>query len=109
MELGNVNDYWAGWFVGNFDPVFFHSREVEISLKRLRQGEIEPRHYQVTATEISLIVSGHCRIGDTFLGPNEILKIEPNVTADFEAITDVVIVAIKFPSIPNDKRLGEPN
>ena len=108
MDVHNLDDFWGGWFVGAFYPSLGNSPHFEVAVKRFSAGEREPKHYQVEATEITVIVSGHCRIGDNQLGPNEIIRIAPLETADFEALTDVVLVAVKFPSLANDKRLTEP-
>ena len=76
---------------------------------RYAKGDREELHFQIQSVEFSLIVEGRCRIGDIELGPNEILRIEPLEAADFEALTDVVLVAVKVPSIPEDKKLGAAN
>ena len=56
--------------------------------------------------EVTLIVSGQARMGNEMLNPDDIILIEPGEKYDFEALTDVVLVAIKTPSIPNDKELA---
>lgn len=107
METSHLGEYWSGWFVGDFSPTFLRSDQVEVALKHFSKGDTEPRHYQLTATEISLVVSGRCRIGEIELGPDEMLKIYPMESADFEALTDVTLVAVKIPSTQGDKRLGD--
>ena len=108
MKKANVDDYLGGWFIGGFEPAMLATDAFEVGYKRYTAGDTEPVHYQLTATEFTLVISGRCRIGDIELGPGEILEIGPNEAAGFLALEDVTLIAIKTPSIPSDKRLGEP-
>lgn len=108
MNKSHVNDYWGGWFIGNFEPSLLATGAFEVGYKRYSPGDTEPVHYQLTATEYTLVVSGRCRLGGVELGPGDIMEIGPNEPAGFEALEDVILVAIKTPSIPSDKRVGTP-
>ncbi len=96
----------GGWFLGAFRPSLLHTDEFEVCIKRYLKGDVEPVHHQLTATEFTYVISGRCRIGDVELVADDIIEIPPLVSADFEALTDVVLVAVKTPSKPDDKRLG---
>jgi len=109
MQIQNIEDFVGGWFIGNFEPTLLSNKYFEISVKRFKQGDVEPIHYQLEAIEFTVIISGSCRIGNLVLGPNEILQVDPFEAVDFEALTDVVLVAVKTPSLPRDKALGVPN
>ena len=109
MERRNVVGYVGGWFIGDFVPTMLATRDFEVCIKRYSTGDREPLHFQLLATEFTLVISGRCRIGAYMLGPDDVLRIDPLEAADFEALTDVVLVAIKTPSISSDKRLGEPD
>ena len=109
MEVFRVADFVGGWFLGNFTPTLEATPDVEVCIKRYTAGTTEPVHYQRVSTEYTLVVSGRCRIGDFTLGPDEILQIPPGEAAGFEALDDVVLVAIKTPSRPDDKVLGVPS
>ena len=106
MRIDKLVDMRLGWFIGNFTPSVYKSEHFEASVKYFKPGDREPRHYQKIATEITGIISGEARIDGLHLGPGDIITIEPNESADFEAISDVSLVAIKFPSIPSDKVLS---
>lgn len=105
MELEKLSNFFGGWFIGNFYPSMLQTDSFEVSVKRFCKGDKEALHHQLSATEFTLIVSGECRIGNHLLSQDEIIRIDPFESADFEAITDVVLVAIKTPSIPLDKVL----
>lgn len=100
-----IEDFVGGWFVGNFVPSLLPNDQVEVSVKYFPQGSREDPHYQLTATEWTVIISGECQIGDVRLGPGEIIEIPPLEVAGFEAFSDVSLVAVKSPSLPSDKAL----
>ena len=105
MKRHAIENFVGGWFIGNFSPSLHSNSYFEVCLKRYPKGSTEPSHYQKLATEYTVIISGTCRVGTSEFGPNEIIEIEPGESAGFEALQDVVLVAIKVPSIPDDKVL----
>lgn len=106
MRTFRLENFWGGWFVGNFEPSIINSPGFEVCVKRFSAGDTEPLHYQMVAWEITAVISGSCVIGDRELGPDDIILIEPGESADFRALTDCVVVAVKSPSVPCDKHLG---
>ena len=106
MQRVNLGDYLGGWLVGNFQPALAQTEEFEFAVKYFKEGDNEQRHYQVTAYELSVVVSGSCRIGEVSLQAGEALLIEPGEIAGFEAFSDCSIAVVKWPSIPNDKVLA---
>lgn len=96
----------GGWFAGNFEPSILKSENFEACVKHYPKGSIEPSHYQLTACEITVIISGTARMGDQTLTAGDIILLEPLEIADFEALTDVSLVAVKTPSLPADKVLA---
>jgi len=106
VKKDSLENMKAGWFIGNFQPNIYESKDFEVTIRHYLKGETEPRHYQRIATEITVIVLGRARMGDQILNPNEVLTVFPTEVLDFEALEDCTIVAIKFPSIPSDKILA---
>lgn len=108
MHLSRLPEYVGGWFLGDFTPTLERNPHVEVCVKRYAAGTIEAVHYQRISTEHTLIISGLCRLGGVELGPDDIATIPPGEPAGFEALTDVILVAVKMPSLPDDKFFGEP-
>lgn len=108
MDVTRVSDYVGGWFLGNFTPTIEANPHVEICVKRYAKGAVEPVHYQRQATEYTIVLSGRAQMGDFTLGPDDIIRIPPGEACGFEALDDVVLVAVKTPSLPDDKVIGEP-
>ena len=105
-SMHRIEDFTGGWFVGNFDPSLLFNEHVEVCVKHYRQGDREEAHFQLTASEITVIISGQCLIDDKRLGPGDIIVIPPMHVASFEALTDISLVAVKAPSKPSDKVLA---
>jgi hypothetical protein len=107
MILARVEDFKDGWFIGNFSPSILQSADFEVCLKTFRSGDKEPSHYQKSATEVTVVVSGSCRMGSVHLSAGDILVLDAGEISDFEAIEDCVIVCVKAPSLPDDKALAD--
>jgi translation initiation factor IF-1 len=106
MKLSKINEMTGGWFVGNFEPSILKTSQFEACVKQYSQGDREPSHFQKSAVEVTVIISGQARMGDVVLNPGDIILLEPYEIADFEALTEVTLVALKTPSIPEDKVLA---
>lgn len=106
MQLHHIDSFVNGWFIGNFDPTLIKSDDIEVAVKSYKAGEKEPSHFQLTATEITVVISGKCLLGGHVLNAGDVLVIDPMEPADFEALEDCIVVACKSPSLPNDKVLS---
>jgi hypothetical protein len=105
MRRFRLEDMVGGWFIGNFQPSVIRTEQFEATVRKYATGDTEPKHFQKSATEITVIIEGHARMGDQILQSNDIIVLNPGDSCDFEAITEVTLVAIKFPSLPDDKIL----
>ena len=108
MRTHRIEDFLGGWVIGNFTPSILHSEEIEVGVKFMPAGSREDMHYQLTATEITIVTSGRCSLGQFELRSGDIAVIEPMEAAEFLAIEDTVLVVVKNPSLPSDKVVGSP-
>ena len=106
MRVFKLSDMVKGWLIGNFEPVVFKTSDVEVAVKKYKKGDNESTHHHKIATEITVIVSGEVMMSGHFYKEGDILLIEPNVSTDFLALTDVVTTVVKLPGASNDKYLG---
>lgn len=106
MQIDKLSEMTGGWFIGNFKPAVIQSTDFEVCVKTYLAGQVEAAHYQRVATEVTVIICGEARMGSEMIQTGDIVTIYPNEVADFEAITDVSLVAVKFPSSPSDKVLA---
>jgi quercetin dioxygenase-like cupin family protein len=103
MTKFNLNDYFKGWFIGNFDPSIIKTYDFEVAIKKYKQGDYEQVHYHKIATEITVIVLGKVIMNNIEYVEGDIIKIDPNESTDFKCLTDVTTVVIKTPCVKNDK------
>jgi len=108
MRRERLDQMVGGWFVGDFTPAALRTTAAEVCVKTYQRGDKEPQHYQRVAIEVTCILSGTARMGSELLGPGDIIVLDPLDAYDFEALSDVTLVAFKTPSAPNDKVLGTP-
>lgn len=105
MEKYNLSSFKGGWFLGSFEPTLYDTFYFEVGIKEYKAGTVELAHFHKVATEWTVITSGKAKINDIELNEGDILQINPNEVAKFEAITDVKTTVVKIPSIKNDKFL----
>lgn len=92
-----------GWFIGNFEPSLYKTNDVEVGIKKYNAGDCENYHYHKIATEFTVIVSGTVEMNGIQYCENDIIKIVPEVSTNFKALTDVITVVVKLPGANNDK------
>lgn len=103
MDFYKVEDFFKGWIIGDFAPSLHKNSDFEVAVKFFKRGETEASHKQLIATEITVVIEGHIRLGGSIFKRGDIISIPPHEVADFESLTDSSLVCVKFPSIPNDK------
>jgi mannose-6-phosphate isomerase-like protein (cupin superfamily) len=105
-----LNGPMRGWICGHFYPKEsdFHRHDIEICFKTLSVGKSEKLHYHLCSFEFLIVLTGEVEYeleGDHItLTPGMFYMLQPGST---EHIVDVrketTILAIRLPSIPNNK------
>jgi anti-sigma factor ChrR (cupin superfamily) len=103
MRHYHLKDMKQGWFVGSFAPTALDTKHCEVAVKQYTAGQREAAHHHKIATELTAIVTGSVSMFGRDWTAGDIVLIEPEDTTDFIALTDVVTVVVKLPSVPNDK------
>lgn len=103
MNLYKLEEMIGGWFVGNFSPTAFTTKDVEVSYKKHPKGEVWDLHYHEKVTEVNLLVRGKMKIREKLLDSGDIFILHPFEIADPEFLEDCEIVCVKLPGIANDK------
>jgi hypothetical protein len=103
MKKDNLNDFFKGWFIGNFSPTLIKTNEVEVGIKKYKAGDYEPAHHHKVAIEVTVILSGEVEMNGVKYVSDDIIVIDSNESTDFRCLTDVVTVVVKYPGANNDK------
>ena len=107
MKNFHLDSMIKGWFVGDFSPTAFSTKDCEVAVKNYKAGDHEGAHYHKVATEITVIVSGSVRMLGKKWHAGDIIVLEPGTVTDFEALTDAVNVVVKVPGAKDDKYLND--
>lgn len=103
MKVHKLKDTIRGWFVGDFLPSIFKTKECEAAIQYYKAGESEKKHIHKIATEITVLAEGRAIMNGIEYKKGDIIVMEPGDATDFLALTDTINVVIKIPSIPGDK------
>jgi quercetin dioxygenase-like cupin family protein len=92
-----------GWFVGDFEPTLYRTKDVEAAVKTYKAGDNETGHYHKIATEITVVIDGEVLFNGQKFVKGDIVVLAPFEKTRFEALTDAVTAVVKIPGAPNDK------
>ena len=103
MKTFDPKLFTGGWFVGDFEPSIWNTKEFEVGYKYHAAGEPWAAHYHEHMDEITFLLEGTMQMqGQTLTGP-VIFLLDRNEIADPEFVTDCKVFVIKAPSVPGDK------
>jgi quercetin dioxygenase-like cupin family protein len=105
MKNYRIEDFTKGWVVGDFEPSLHKNSQMEVGVKFFKKGEVEQKHHQNIATEITIVISGTVSFNDEEFNSGDVIVVEPKEKTIFKSLTDSSVTCLKFPSIPNDKVL----
>ena len=103
MKRAKLSEMKRGWFIGNFEPTLFQTKDVEVAVKYYKAGDYEESHFHKIATEITVIVQGSVKMNDIVYEEGDIIILEPGDITDFYAMTDAVNTVVKIPGADHDK------
>lgn len=103
MKITKFEDYKGGWFVGDFEPTAFKTKDFEVCYKQHKAGEKWDTHYHKIGTEINVLIEGEMIIQNQHLVKGDVFVIYPFEIADPEFLTDCTVLIVKTPSDTNDK------
>ena len=103
MQVYNIKEMLGGWFVGNFEPAAYKTKDFEVCYKVHPKGEEWETHYHKVGTEINLLVSGKMMLQGKILKSGDIFILNPYEIADPVFLEDCEVVCVKTPSAPGDK------
>ncbi len=103
MIIDNIKNMKMGWFIGDFDPSVYKTKEFEVGYKEHIAGEQYGHHYHSKIKEINFLIEGTMFIHNKELNAGDIFILEPFEISDPEFIANCKIICIKIPGIVGDK------
>lgn len=103
MKTFDPTVMYRGWYVGDFEPTAYRTKDFEVSVMQHKKDEVWEAHYHERSDEINYLLEGRMTINGELLEAPVIFVIEKNEVADPRFLTDCKLVVIKTPSAPGDK------
>lgn len=103
MKTYKYEDMIRGWFVGDFEPTAFATKDCEVACMKYKAGDGEKKHVHKVATELTAVVKGRIVMNGIEYNEGDIIVIEPGEATDFKALTDAIDIVVKIPSVKGDK------
>ena len=105
MNVYKIEDFFRGWFIGDFDPSVYKTELFEVGILDHKKGEVWAAHYHEHSIEMTYLISGKMILQGKELVAGDIFVLQQFEVADPEFLEDCKLVVIKTPSIPGDKIL----
>lgn len=99
----DISEYIRGWFVGDFEPSIFKTKDIEIAYMSHKERDKWPFHYHMKAYEYNILISGNMILNSFDIKQGAHFLLRPNEIACPEFITDCYVLCIKYPSVIGDK------
>ena len=103
MKIIPFKDMKDGWFIGDFDPSVYKTKDFEVAFKTHKKGSYHAPHHHKVATEYNLLIEGSIDFSGKIVNEGEIFIFEPNESSIPIFLTDCKLVVIKTPSVLGDK------
>ncbi len=107
MKKIRFEDMKRGWFIGDFEPSAFKTKNFEVGVGHHQKGEVWDKHYHKLATEITLILKGKIKMNEEIFVKGDIFIIYPNEVVAPVFLEETDYVVIKTISDKNDKYIVE--
>ena len=105
MDVYNIKDFKAGWFIGDFTPSVFKNCFFEVAHHQHKAGHIGPQHTHFITTEVTYIVKGSLAVSGQLLKTGDMFVYHPHEVANVMFLEDTDLIVIKWPSVPTDKHI----
>lgn len=102
-KIYKMNDMFRGWYVGNFEPSAYKTKDFEAGYLLHKKGEQWDVHYHKYMTEVNFLVKGKMILNDIELNEGDIFLIDKNEIACPIFLEDCYIFVLKVPSVVGDK------
>jgi len=107
MIIDKMDRMIRGWFVGDFEPSVFRTKDFEVGYLRFQKGRLDTPHYHAEVTEYNYVIRGAMIIQGKTLTQGDIFVLEKGDISDAVFLDDTELIVVKVPSVPNDKHFVE--
>lgn len=108
MRKARIEEFFRGWFIGDFEPSILRTKDFEVGLLTHTKGEYWAPHYHKEAIEYNVLISGLMSIvhedgSATCLAPGDVFAFEKSEISEPHFHEDCTVLVVKVPSVKGDK------
>jgi mannose-6-phosphate isomerase-like protein (cupin superfamily)/CTP:phosphocholine cytidylyltransferase-like protein len=103
IQISQLTTMKRGWFLGDFLPCAYSSKDVEVGILEHKAGEEWPAHIHKKGDEINVLLSGSMQINTQTIHAGQIFVIPKGHLTKAIFFEDCRIVCVKLPSDTKDK------
>ena len=103
IQINELSSMKRGWFMGNFLPTAFQTKDVEVGILEHKAGEVWPAHLHKKGDEINVLIEGSMKLNNLEIKKNQIFVIPKGHLTKAVFHEDCKIVCVKVPSDTKDK------
>lgn len=102
-QIFKFKDMFRGWYIGNFEPCAYKTKDFEVGYLLHKKGEQWDVHYHRFIKEINFLVKGKMILNNLEINEGDIFIIDKNEIACPIFLEDCYIFVVKVPSVIGDK------
>jgi FkbM family methyltransferase len=106
MIVSNVKKCRNGWFVGDFDPAVFKTKNCEVGIHEYKKGFIGKDHFHLLSKEYNFIISGKLIANGIQLNKGDIFIFSESEISSTEFLEDTMLLIFRDSSNKNDKYIS---
>jgi quercetin dioxygenase-like cupin family protein len=91
MIVRKIDEMFRGWFIGDFEPSIYKTKEFEVGYLLHKKDEVWKAHYHAVGTEVNYLIRGKMilrnvefenKMQDVELNTGDLFVLYPNEIAD---------------------------
>jgi hypothetical protein len=98
-----LSEFRRGWFIGDFEPSIFRTKQFEICVTSHKKNEASPAHYHTSSEEINLVLAGRLLVNGRELKSGDFFIYERLEVSSVEFLQNTKLLVVRVPSAPHDK------
>ena len=103
MIVSNIEKYFKGWFVGDFENSIYRTNLFEVAHHKHPKNDPTFSHYHKLTTELNYIVRGELNVSGLHLKTGDMWIYEANEISNVTFLEDTELIVVRWPSIPTYK------
>jgi len=103
IRVSELNTMKRGWFMGDFLPTAYSTKDVEVGILEHKKDEVWPAHLHKKGDEINVLIEGSMKINNLEIKKGQIFVIPKGHLTKAVFLEDCKVVCVKIPSDTKDK------